>query len=231
MNPAETTAPVTPAIGCRRRSAADTARRARAGTRPVHRQRPQVRAGPIAIAASGTPAGRPSTCSRPHAPRLMQVLLDPRRQRRDLQLLERPGYAQIPAALARALRVVIDHLVRLGLAHRQTTARPAACPACARHVPRHAVAAGTTPGRAGHPTAAASRNCHCSATPSAPAARPAPAAQRSPPAAPLAAHPAQRTTRNPGQQEAERTQAMIIDNWRTVSKPTDHSPQGSRLRG
>jgi hypothetical protein len=87
-------------------------------------------------------------------------------------------------------------------------------------------------GQAGHhPMTAASTNSRCSATSSAPAARPAPVAQRSPPAAPRLAHPAQHTRHNPGQVAAERAQAMIITSRPAVSKPARSAGCRNHQRG
>src|SRR5206468_594382 len=66
---------------------------------------------------------------------------------------------------------------------------------------------------AASPAPAAPRSGH-------PARPPRPAAPRSAPAAPRSAHRGLRRRRNPGQEAAERTQAMIIKSRPAVSKPT-----------
>ena len=100
--------------------------------------------------------------------------------------------------------VIVPDLIRHRPAHRRTR-RPGLLAALPRGLPARprTAACGAAAGPAGHHQRAAARSCSCSATSSAPAARPWPAAPRSP-------RPAPHARRTPARQAAGRSQATII---------------------
>lgn len=162
------------------------------------------------------------------ASRCVQVMLNPLRRRLwDLQLLVRVGHPEVPgggqvrAARARTPRVVIAHLIGVRPSSSPLPAHPAAYPACAfPPAPAPAAACAAACGRAGHPMTGASTSSRCCGTSHAPAGRPAPAAPPPRREAKLPPHHGPRSSRNPGQQGADRTQAMIIQSRPAVSKTT-----------
>ena len=191
----------------------------------VNGQGAQVRADATPPSPALPPGGRhmlPAAA----APSLVQVMLDPaRRHQRHLQLLERPGHAQVPArcqaraAPARPGWAVPVHSHR---ARAQLIAVPGApgCFPCLRPPPVRAAAASRRHASpAGHPTKAASTSSRCYGPAHAPSARPA---RPAPPAAArscrdhLVPGSARRAARRRRRQT--RTRATMIQSRPAVSK-------------